>query len=104
MSLTTQKYDILSRIAVGSGALVYRALDKTTMRQVALKLLVQDGELEHRFDVDSLMADTPRLRQIAGAHVCQLLDAYVDEDGPVLVYEFANGRNGIDLPGQRKLE
>src|SRR6266436_5155629 len=55
-------------------------------------------------DVDSLMADAPRLRQITGAHVCHLLEAYVDENGPVLVYEFANGQNGMELPAQRKLE
>jgi hypothetical protein len=104
MSLTTQKFDILSRIAVGNGALVYRALDKETMRQVALKLLMQDGDWEHRLDVDYLMQEAPRLRQIAGAHVCQLLDAYNDEDGPVLIYEFANGQNGVDLPVERKLD
>lgn len=104
MSLTTQKFDILSRIAVGNGALVYRALDKESMRQVALKLLMQDGDWEHRLDVDLLMQEAPRLRQITGAHVCQLLDAYDDEDGPVLIYEFANGQNGVDLPVERKLD
>ena len=51
MSLTTQQYDILSRIAVGHGALVYRALEKATMRQVALKLLNQDGDSEHALNV-----------------------------------------------------
>ena len=103
MGLTTQTYDILSRIAVGNGALVYRAVDKATTRQVALKLLVQEGDLDHRLDVDALLADSPRLRKLSGAHVCQLLDAYPDEDGPVLVYEFAHGRSGQDLPGERKL-
>ena len=33
MGLTTQTYDILSRIAVGNGALVYRAVDKVTHRR-----------------------------------------------------------------------
>ena len=103
MGLTTQTYDILSRIAVGNGALVYRAVDKATTRQVALKLLVQEGDLDHRLDVDALLADSPRLRKLAGTHVCQLLDAYSDEDGPVLVYEFAHGRSGQDLPAERKL-
>ena len=104
MGLTTQTYDILTRLAVGNGALVYRGVDKITHRQVALKLLVQNGDVDHRFNVEALLADSPRLRQITGAHVCQLLDAYTDDDGPVLVYEFANGKSGAELPAERKLE
>ena len=104
MGLTTRTYDILTRLAVGNGALVYRAVDKITHRQVALKLLVQNGDVDHRFNVAALLADSTRLRQITGAHVCQLLDAYLDDDGPVLVYEFANGVSGTDWPAQRKLD
>ena len=104
MGLTTRTYDILTRLAVGNGALVYRAVDKVTHRQVALKLLVQNGEVDHRFDVKALLADSQRLRLLTGAHVCQLIDAYTDDDGPVLVYEFANGVSGAELPSQRKLD
>lgn len=104
MGLATQNYDILTRLAVGNGALVYRAVEKAGHRQVALKLLVQDGDVDHRFDVDALLTAAPQLKMITGAHVCQLLDAFTDEDGPVLVYEFANGINGSDLPHQRKLD
>ena len=103
MSLTTQKYDILSRIAVGHGALIYRALDKETMRQVALKLLNQDADSDYALNVEALMDEVPRLRQFTGAHVCQLLDAYLDEDGPVLVYEFAAGQNGHEQGMARTL-
>jgi len=104
MGLTTQTYDILTRLAVGNGALVYRAVNKVTHRQVALKLLIQEGDLDHRFNVSGLLADSKRLQQITGAHVCQLLDAYTDEDGPVLVYEYANGMSGAEFPSQRKLD
>lgn len=104
MGVTTQKYDILTRVAVGNGALVYRAVEKGSNRQVALKLLVQEGDLDHRFNVDALLADSGKLTAITGAHVCQLLDAHTDEDGPVLIYEFANGISGLELPSTRKLE
>jgi serine/threonine protein kinase len=104
MGLTTQTYDILSRIAIGNGSLVYRAVDKTTLRVVALKLLSQDDEITHRSDVPALLAAAPQLKQISGNHVCQLLDAYDDEEGPVLVYEFINGLNGAELPQQRRLD
>ncbi len=105
MGLITRNYDILTRLAVGNGALVYRAVDKVTHRQVVLKLLVQDENVDHRFHLEPLLADAPRLKLITGAHVCQLLDVIVDEDdGPVLVYEFAQGTNGAELPSKRKLE
>lgn len=104
VGLTTQTFDIVTRIAIGNGALVYRAVEKSTLRQVALKLLTQDGEVDHRLDIDALFDAVPRLKQITGAHVCQLLDAIRDEDGPVLVYEFANGINGSDFPHEKKLD
>jgi serine/threonine-protein kinase len=104
MGLTTKNYDILTRLAVGNGALVYHAVNKVTHRQVALKLLVQEGDVDHRFNVDALLTDSPRLRQITGAHVCQLLDAYKDEDGPVLVYEYVKGTAGSELPSKQKLD
>ncbi|MEO6742089.1 MAG: serine/threonine-protein kinase [Chthoniobacteraceae bacterium] len=104
MGLTTRNYDIITRFAVGNGALVYRATDKVTHRQVALKLLVQDGNVDHRFQAEPLLADAPRLRQITGAHVCQLLDAIADDDGPVLVYEFAQGTSGAELASKKALD
>ncbi len=103
MGLTTQQYDIVTRIAIGNGALVYRAVEKSSLRQVALKLLMQEGEVDHRLDLDALFEAAPRIKQITGSHVCQLLDAYRDDDGPVLVYEFANGINGSDFPHGKKL-
>lgn len=104
MGLATRNYDIVTRLAVGNGALVYRAVEKTTQRNVALKLLMQDEDVEHRFHADALLADAPRLKQITGAHVCQLIDAFKDEDGSVLVYEFALGMTGAELPSERKLD
>jgi len=104
MGRTTHDYDIVTRLAVGNGALVYRGVDKITHRQVALKLLVQDENIDHRFHAEALLADAPLLMKITGAHVCQLLDAYEDEDGPVLVYEFAEGVSGEELPAKRKLD
>lgn len=103
MGLTTQNYDILTRIAIGNGAIVYRGIQKDSLRQVAIKLLSSDGELDHRMDLAALFADVPKLRGIAGTHVCQLLEAMHDEDGPVLIYEFADGLNGSEFAQKEKL-
>ena len=102
MGLTTRNYDILTRIGVGNGALVYRAVDKVTHRQVALKLLVQDGNVDRHFHAEPLLADAPRLAKISGTHICQLIEAFHDEDGPVLVYEFAQGVNGAGFFQKQK--
>ena len=104
MGLTTQTYDIITRIAIGNGAIVYRALEKDTMRQVALKLLTQDGDVDHRLDLDALFIDAPWLRSIDGTHVCRLLSAYSDDDGHVLAYEFAPGNTGVGIPHNKPLD
>ena len=103
MGLTTQNYDILTRLAIGNGAIVYRGIQKDSLRQVAIKLLSSDGELDHRMDLAALFADVPKLRGIAGTHVCQLLEAMHDEDGPVLIYEFADGLNGVEFAQKETL-
>src|SRR5688572_6610582 len=104
MGISTQKYDILTRLAIGNGSLVYKAVDKASLRQVALKLLTKDADLDHKFDVDALFEAVPQIRQITGNHVCQLLDAFQDDDGPILVYEFAAGTNGAEFPHVKKLD
>lgn len=104
MGQSTQTFDILTRVAVGSGSLVYRAVEKSTQREVALKLLTREGDLDHRMNVKTLLAEAPRYKNIRGAHVCQLLDAYVDVDGPVLVYEYADGVRGSEVPIERPLD
>src|SRR5687768_7069247 len=101
MGLATQTFDVLTRIAIGNGSLVYKAVNKESLRHVALKLLTKDDELDHYFDVEALLAAAPLIRQITGSHVCQLLDAYIDDDGPLLVYEYANGMSGGEFPHKR---
>ena len=88
MSRATELFEIQTRLAVGDAALVYRALDQSG-RLVALKLLLPEEQIAHPLDVESLLRDASQLQTITGVNIVQLLDAFPDEDGTILVYEYA---------------
>lgn len=104
MGVATQSFDILTRVAIGNGSMIYKAVDKTTLRHVALKLLPKESDMDFEFDAAALFEAAPQLRSITGNHVCQLLDAFDDDDGRVLVYEFAPGVSGAEFPTRKRLD
>jgi hypothetical protein len=99
MSKATEQFEIQKRLAVGDAGLVYRAVDKAG-RTVALKLLLTEAQVAHPLDVEALLRDAPQIQTISGVNIVQLLDAFADEDGTVLVYECAEGHRGLDVPGK----
>ncbi len=103
MSRATELFEIQTRLAVGDAALVYRAVDQSG-RVVALKLLLNENQVSYPLDVEALLRDAPQLQTITGVNIVQLLDAFPDEDGTVLVYECAEGHRGLDVPGKRPIE
>ena len=103
MSQTTERFELQTRIAAGNAGLVYRGIDKATRRRVALKLLIEAG-LPHPLDGPALIRDVARVRRTAGNNIAQLLEAIDDEDGVVLVYEYADGPNWSDAAEARKLD
>ena len=104
MSVTTERYDIQTRLAVGCAGMVYRAIDRGTGFPVALKLFQTLDEFTHPLDVRAMMRNALRLRKLTGAHVAQLLDAVDDSEGPVLVYQYIEGESVATLPGIRRIE
>ena len=100
MSRATEFYDVSTRLAIGDACLVYKATDRTSGRTVALKLLLPEGQITHPLDADSLLRDAPDIARLTGVNIVQLLDAFADEDGTVLVYEFAEGTRGLDVPSR----
>lgn len=102
MSRATELFEIQTRLAVGDAALVYRAVDPTG-RRVALKLLLREHQISHPLDVETLLRDAPLIQTIVGVNIVQLLDAFPDEDGTVLVYEYAEGHRGLDVPNRRPI-
>ncbi len=102
MSRATEQFEIQTRLAIGDAGLVYRAADKAG-RVVALKLLLTEGQVAHPLDVEALLRDAPQLQTVTGVNIVQLLDAFPDEDGTVLVYECAEGHRGLDVPAKRPI-
>ncbi len=104
MSLTTERFELQTRLAAGNAGLVYRGIEKSTRRRVALKLLIETG-LPFPLDGPALLRDMARVRRTAGNNIAQLLDAIADEDvGVVLVYEYADGQNWNDAAKERRLD
>ena len=98
MSSAAERYDISTRLAIGDAGLIYKATERATGREVVLKLLLPEHEVAHPLDVESLLRDAPAITHMTGANIVHLLDAFQDEDGLVLVYEFAEGTRGLDVP------
>lgn len=98
MSYATEQYGISTRLAIGDAGFVCKATDRTNGRTVALKLLLPEEQIAHPLDVDSLLRDAPDIARLSGANIAQLLDAFTDDDGTVLVYEFVDGTRGLDVP------
>ncbi len=103
MSSTADRYEISSRLAVGDAGFIYKATDRSNGNTVALKLLLPADQALHPLDVAALLRDAPAISHITGANIVQLLDAFQDEDGTVLVYEFAEGLRGLDVPVTRPI-
>jgi regulation of enolase protein 1 (concanavalin A-like superfamily) len=104
MSIITTRFDILNRVAVGSGGLIYHALEKSSGTPVALKWLIEGDGIESPLDVAALLRVTPRLQMLTGSHVAQLLDVATDEEGTILVYHFGDGPTLLDVPLHRRME
>ena len=102
MSQTTERFELQTRIAVGNAGLVYRGVERATRRRVALKLL--SGELPHPLDGAALLRDVARVRRTAGNNIAQLLEALDDEEGVVLVYEYADGASWAEAATERRLD
>lgn len=99
MNSASLLYEVSTRLAVGGAGLIYKATERATGRAVVLKLLLSGEEVAHPLDAHSLLRDAPGISLMTGENIVALLNAFQDEDGTVLVYEFAEGTRGVDVPG-----
>src|SRR3981081_4163207 len=84
------RYLLEARIGTGGMSTVYRALDETLQRQVAIKLMnreiTSDSDQLERF-----RREARAVAQLSHPHIVGVIDAGEDEGRPYIVFEFVEG-------------
>src|SRR2546421_2043900 len=84
------RYRLEARIGSGGMSTVYRALDETLERQVAIKLMnrevASDSDQLERF-----RREARAVAQLSHPHIVGVIDAGEDEGRPYIVFEFVEG-------------
>jgi eukaryotic-like serine/threonine-protein kinase len=84
------RYRLEARIGAGGMSTVYRALDETLQRRVAIKLLnrevASDSDQLERF-----RREARAVAQLSHPHIVGVIDAGEDESRPYIVFEYIEG-------------
>src|SRR5215472_6301639 len=84
------RYRLEARIGSGGMSTVYRALDETLQRQVAVKLMnrevASDSDQLERF-----RREARAVAQLSHPHIVGVIDAGEDEGRPYIVFEYVEG-------------
>jgi eukaryotic-like serine/threonine-protein kinase len=84
------RYRLEARIGSGGMSTVYRALDETLQRQVAIKLMnrevTSDSDQLERF-----RREARAVAQLSHPHIVGVIDAGEDEGRPYIVFEYVEG-------------
>jgi serine/threonine-protein kinase len=84
------RYRLEARIGAGGMSTVYRALDETLQRQVAIKLMnrevASDSDQLERF-----RREARAVAQLSHPHIVGVIDAGEDEGRPYIVFEYIEG-------------
>src|SRR6195952_5341391 len=84
------RYLLEARIGTGGMSTVYRALDETLQRQVAIKLMnreiTSDSDQLERF-----RREARAVAQLSHPHIVGVIDAGEDEGRPYIVFEYVEG-------------
>ena len=85
------RYRLEARIGAGGMSTVYRALDETLMRRVAIKLMNREVAADSD-ELERFRREARAVAQLSHPHVVGVIDAGEDEDGrPYIVFEYVEG-------------
>lgn len=96
-----EPYEVTERVNVGTAAVVYRAIQTATQKEVLFKVF--SSAASHPMDTERVVMMRPALMQLKHPHIAPVLDLYEDEEGCVLVIPYVVGCGGNCFPHQGKL-
>src|SRR5919201_5614129 len=84
------RYRLEARIGTGGMATVYRALDETLERQVAIKLMNHEVATDSD-QLERFRREARAVAQFSHPHIVTVIDAGEDDGAPYIVFEFVEG-------------
>src|SRR5512142_381293 len=84
------RYRLQARIGSGGMSTVYRALDETLQRQVAIKLMNREVATDSD-QLERFRREARAVAQLSHPHVVGVIDAGEDEGRPYIVFEYVEG-------------
>lgn len=90
----SDRYRLEARIGAGGMSTVYRAVDETLQRQVAVKLMNREVAPAEAVDrLERFRREARAVAQLSHPHVVGVIDAGEDEARPYIVFEYIDGEN-----------
>ncbi len=84
------RYRLEARIGTGGMSTVYRALDETLQRQVAIKLMNREVATDSD-QLERFRREARAVAQLSHPHIVGVIDAGEDEGRPYIVFEYVEG-------------
>src|ERR1700694_3382487 len=84
------RYRLQARIGSGGMSTVYRALDETLQRQVAIKLMNREVATDSD-QLERFRREARAVAQLSHPHIVGVIDAGEDEGRPYIVFEHVDG-------------
>jgi serine/threonine protein kinase len=84
------RYRLEAKIGAGGMSTVYRALDGTLQRQVAIKLLNREVAADSD-QLERFRREARAVAQLSHPHIVQVIDAGEDDNRPYIVFEYVEG-------------
>jgi serine/threonine protein kinase len=89
-STLSGRYRLEARIGAGGMSTVYRALDETLERRVAIKLLNREVTSDSD-ELERFRREARAVAQLSHPHVVGVIDASEDDGRPYIVFEYVEG-------------
>ena len=84
------RYRLEAKIGAGGMSTVYRALDETLQRQVAIKLMKREVASDSD-QLERFRREARAVAQLSHPHIVGVIDAGEDEGRPYIVFEYVEG-------------